>query len=91
MNVMKTNKPEHVGSSKGQRTERRRRRRRDGDGVGGGEGGVKNVSREPKSTGQQTVREGETGADKKTKRCRGLLNAPRAQRKKVSELSPAWR
>lgn len=45
---MKTNKPEHMGSSKGEkqkggRTEGRRRR-------------VKNVGREPKSTGQQTVR-----------------------------------
>lgn len=61
---LKTNKLGHVGSSKERkklkegRTEGRRR---------WGEERVKllqNVRREPKSTGQQTVREGKTRADK---------------------------
>lgn len=38
-----------------------------------GEECLQNVRREPKSTGQQTVREGKTRADQKTKYCSGLL------------------
>lgn len=59
---MRTNKPEHVAV---------KNRRKAGQMEV--EGGVKNVSesvrREPKSTGQQTVREGKTRADKTTKYC----------------------
>lgn len=73
------NKPEHVGSSKEEkqkdgRTDGRRR---------WGEECLQNVRREPKSTGQQTVREGKTRADKKTKYCSELPMSERTEEETV--------
>lgn len=62
-----------MGSSKEGKNRKKAGQRGD---EGGGEERAKllqNVGRGPKSTGQQTVREGKTRADKKTKYCSGLL------------------
>lgn len=47
------------------------------------------VKRGPKSTGQQTVREGKTRADKRTKYCSGLLMSESTEEETVQTHSCA--